>query len=120
MALKITERDVNGVSVVSLEGRIMLGEETGKLREKVKSLLAQGKKDIVLNLAGSSMIDSSGLGALVAAYSSAKEANANLRLSNLGARLNQVLQITKLYTVFEIFDTEEEAVRAAAKKASAG
>ncbi len=119
MALKIMQRDVEGVSVLSLDGRIMLGEETGTLREKVKGLLAQGKKDIVLNLGGASMIDSSGLGALVAAYSSAKSAGATLRLCNLRSRLNEVLQITKLYTVFEIFDTEEEALRAIAKKASA-
>jgi anti-sigma B factor antagonist len=119
MALKLTTRDVDGIAVVSLDGRLVLGEETSALRERVKSLLAQGKKDIVLNLGGVSVIDSSGLGALVAAYSSAKSAGAALGLSNPGSRLNELLQITKLYTIFEVSDTEAEAVRAMAKKASA-
>jgi anti-sigma B factor antagonist len=119
MALKITSREVDGVTVLSLEGRIVLGEETSALRENVKGLLADGKKNIVLNLTEVTMIDSSGLGALVSAYTSAKAGGASLRLSNLGPRLNELLQITKLYTVFEIFDTEADAVRGVAKKASA-
>ena len=119
MALKITQRDVEGVSVLSLEGRIVLGEETSSLREKVKSLLAEGKKSIVLNLSQVTLIDSSGIGTLVASYSSAKSAGASLRLCNLGARFNELLQITKLYTVFEVSGTEAEAVSAMAKRASA-
>ena len=119
MALKITQRDVDGVAVLALDGRVVLGEETSSLREKVKSLLAGGKKNIVLNFSGVTLIDSSGLGALVAAYSSAKSAGASLRLSNLGSRLNELLQITKLFTIFEVSDTEADAVRAIAKKVSA-
>jgi anti-sigma B factor antagonist len=119
MALKITNRDVDGVTVLVLDGRIVLGEETSALREKVKGLLAEGQKNIVLNLSNVTMIDSSGLGALVSAYTSAKAGGASLRLSNLGARLNELLQITKLFTIFEIFDTEADAVRGTAKKASA-
>jgi anti-sigma B factor antagonist len=119
MALKITNREVDGVAVLTLDGRIVLGEETSALREKVKSLLGEGNKNIVLNLSNVTLIDSSGLGALVAAYSSAKSGGASLRLCNLGSRFNELLQITKLYTVFEVSDTEADALRALTKKASA-
>ena len=119
MALKITTREVDGVAVLALDGRIVLGEETSSLREKVKSLLSEGKKKIVLDLKNVTLIDSSGLGALVAAYSSAKSGGASLRLSSLGTRPNEVLQITKLYTVFDISNTAEDAVRAMVMSASA-
>jgi anti-sigma B factor antagonist len=115
MALKITNREVDGVTVVALDGRIVLGEETTALREKVKSLLAEGKKKIVFNMNGVTQIDSSGLGALVAAYSSAKTGGASLRLSNLGSHSNQLLQMTRLLTVFEVSGTEAEAVRGFSK-----
>jgi anti-sigma B factor antagonist len=119
MALKMTNREVNGVVVLGLDGRVVLGEETSSLREKVKSLLAEGKKNIVLNLSNVTLIDSSGLGALVAAYSSAKSGGASLRLCNLGAKFNELLQITKLYTVFEVSETEADALSAMVNKASA-
>lgn len=119
MALKITTRDEDGVAVVNLEGRIVLGEETSALRQTVKGLLGEGKKIIILNLLFVTFIDSTGLGALVAAHSSAKSAGASLRLCDLGPRLSELLQITKLYTVFEIYDSEYEAFRALTK-ASAG
>ena len=115
MALKITNREVDGVTVVALDGRIVLGEETSALREKVKNLLAEGKKKIVFNMNGVTLIDSSGLGALVAAYSTAKSGGASLRLSNLGTHSNQLLQMTKLLTVFEVSGTEAEAVRGFSK-----
>jgi anti-sigma B factor antagonist len=115
VALKITNRDVNGVAVVSLDGRIVLGEETSALREEVKKLVSGGKKKVVLNMDKVTLIDSSGLGALVAAYSSAKTAGASLRLSNLGTRSNQLLQMTKLLTVFEVSNTEADAVRSFSK-----
>jgi anti-sigma B factor antagonist len=120
MALKITNREVDGVAVLALDGRIVLGEETLTLREKVKGLLAAGKKQLVLDLKNVTFIDSSGLGTLVAVHSSAKSGGASLRLCNLGSRSNELLQITKLYTVFEVSDTEADAVRALAKRASAG
>jgi anti-sigma B factor antagonist len=110
MALKLTNREVDGVAVLALDGRIVLGEETNALREKVKSLIAQGKKKLVLNMDKVTMIDSSGLGALVAAYSAAKSGGASLRLCNLGTHFNQLLQITKLLTVFDVSKTEAEAV----------
>jgi len=111
VALKITERDVNGVSVVSLDGRIVLGEESNSLREKVKSLLAAGKKKIVLNMSNVTYIDSAGLGTLVASHHSAKTQGSGLRLSNLGAKFQEVLQVTKLLTVFEVFDSETAAIQ---------
>jgi anti-sigma B factor antagonist len=119
MALKITHRTADGVAVLELDGRIVLGEETTAFRENVKSLLAMGKKNILLDLRNVTTIDSSGLGALVAAYSSSKSNGASLRLCNLGSRFNELLQITKLLTVFEVSSTEAEAVRAMAKTASA-
>jgi anti-sigma B factor antagonist len=118
MALKITNHEVNGVSVLALDGRIVLGEETSSLREKVKTLLGEGKKNIVLDLKNVTLIDSSGLGAMVTAYSSAKSGGASLRLCNLGARFNELLQITKLYTIFEVSNTEADAVSAMSKAAS--
>jgi anti-sigma B factor antagonist len=119
MALKMMNREVDGVAVVALDGRIVLGEETGALREKVRSLVAEGKKNLLLNLGNVTMIDSSGLGALVAAYSSAQAGGATLRLCNLGSQTNQLLQMTKLLTVFEVSNTEEDAVRSFPKAASA-
>jgi anti-sigma B factor antagonist len=119
MALKISNREVDGVAVLALDGRIVLGEETVALREKVKGLLGEGKKKIVLDLKNVSMIDSSGLGALVAAHSSAKSGGATLRLCNLGSRTNELLQMTRLVTVFEVSNSEAEAISAMSKSASA-
>jgi anti-sigma B factor antagonist len=110
MALKMTNREGNGVSVVALDGRIVIGEESNSLREKLKSLIADGKKKIVLNMDNIKYIDSTGLGTLVAAHCSAKTHGAFLRLCHLGSKFQEVLQITKLLTVFEVYDTEAAAV----------
>jgi anti-sigma B factor antagonist len=118
MVLKITDCVVGGVAVLTLEGRIVLGEETVRLREKVKGLVAAGKKRIVLNLKNVTMIDSSGLGALVTAHSSAQSSGAKLWLCNLGSRTNELLQMTRLLTVFEVFNSEADAVLAMSKTAS--
>jgi anti-sigma B factor antagonist len=115
VALKMTYREVDGVSVVALDGRIVLGEESNALREKVKSLIAEGKKKIVLNMANVTFIDSAGLGTLVAAHHSAKSQGAALKLAHLGAKFQEVLQITKLLTVFDVYNTEAEAVASFAK-----
>jgi anti-sigma B factor antagonist len=111
VALRMSERDVNGVTVLDIEGRIVLGEESNSFREKVKSLLAAGKKKIVLNLANVSYIDSAGLGTLVATYHSARSQGAILKLANLGAKFKEVLQVTKLMTVFDTYDSEGTAVQ---------
>jgi anti-sigma B factor antagonist len=102
--------DVDGVSVVALEGRIVLGEESNALREKIKGLLAEGKKKIVLNMANIKYIDSAGLGILVAAHVSAKTQGASVRLCHLGRKFHEVLQITKLLTIFDVYDTQAAAV----------
>ena len=115
VALKMTNREVDGVSVVALDGRIVLGEESNALREKVKSLIAEGKKKIVLNMDNITFIDSAGLGTLVAAHHSAKSQGASLRLCHLGSKFQEVLQITKLLTVFEVYNTEAEAVASFSK-----
>ena len=108
--MKMTNSEVDDVSVVKLDGRIILGEESNSLREKVKSLLAEGKKKIVLNMADVKYIDSSGLGALVAAHVSAKAQGASVRLCNLGQKFHDILQLTKLLTVFDVYETEAAAI----------
>jgi anti-sigma B factor antagonist len=110
VALKITTREVDGVTVVALDGRIVLGEESNALREKVKSLVAEGKKKIVLNMDNVTFIDSAGLGTLVASHHSAKGQGAALKLCHLGTKFQEVLQITKLMTIFDVYNTEAEAV----------
>jgi anti-sigma B factor antagonist len=110
MTLKMTDREVNGVSVVELDGRIVLGEESTSFREKLKSLIAEGKKKIVLNMADIKYIDSSGLGTMVAAHLSAKNRGASVRLCHLGQKFHEILQMTKLLTVFDVYDTEAAAI----------
>ena len=110
MSLKITDSIVDGVSVVSLTGRIVLGEESNALREELKRLVAGGSTKIILNMSEIDYIDSSGLGTLVAAHLSAKNAGASVRLCNLGHKFNEVMQLTKLITVFDVYDTEALAV----------
>ena len=115
MALKITDRVVDGTAVEVLEGRIVLGEESNSLREKVKSLLAAGQKRILLNMDNVSYIDSSGLGTLVAAHTSSRSQGAALKLCNLGSKFQEILQVTKLVTVFEVYPTEAEAIASFSK-----
>jgi len=115
VALKITTREVDGVTVAALDGRIVLGEESNALREKIKGLVAEGKKKIVLNMDNITFIDSAGLGTLVASHHSAKNQGASLRLCHLGAKFTEVLQITKLMTIFDVSNTEAEAVASFAK-----
>jgi anti-sigma B factor antagonist len=110
VALKMTTREVDGVSVLTLEGRIVLGEESNALREQVKSMLAAGKRKVVLNMAQVTYIDSAGLGTLVAAHHSARTQGATLKLSNLGKKFQEILQVTKLLTVFEVYDSEAAAI----------
>lgn len=111
MTLKMETRVVDGVTVVSCSGRIVFGEEANALRDTLKKLLA-GTKQIVLNLGGVSYIDSGGLGTLVGVYSSARASGADIKLTGLGQRLRDVLAITKLATVFEVYDTEQQTIAA--------
>ncbi len=111
MSLDMTTRQVDGVTVVSCTGRIVFGDEATALRDKLKNLLSSSKH-IVLNLSGVTYIDSGGLGTLVGVYSSARGAGADIKLTGLGQRIRDVLQITKLVTVFEAYDSEQQAVAA--------
>ena len=115
MALKMTQREVDGVTVVALDGRIVLGEESNALREKVKRLLADGKKKVVLNVDKIAFIDSAGLGVLVSSHHTAKKEGASLRLCHLDNKFRQLLQITKLLTLLDISNTEAEAVASFSK-----
>jgi anti-sigma B factor antagonist len=108
--LNIVDKQVGDVSVVVLKGRIVLGEESSALRERVKNLVSDGKKKIVLNMTNVTYIDSAGLGALVAAHVSAKKEGAVLLLSDLGTKFYEVMQVTRLLTVFNVFATEAEAI----------
>jgi len=109
MTLKIETRQADGVTIMSCQGRIVFGEEAAALRENLKRVLSSSRQ-IVLNLSGVSYIDSGGLGTLVGVYSSARASGAEIKLTGLRQRLRDVLQITKLVTVFEVYDTEQEAI----------
>jgi len=111
LIMDINNKEIDGVSVVALDGRIVLGEESNALRERVKALIAEGQKKIVLNMANVKYIDSAGLGILVAAHVSANKQGAALHLSNLGNKFHDVLQLTRLLTVFSVYDSEAEAIR---------
>ena len=110
MLLKMSARLSDGILVLDCSGRIVFGEETAALRETVKKLLTETRQ-IVLNLGGVTYIDSVGLGTLVALYSSARAAGGGVKLVNLTKQVGDVLQITKLLTVFEVYDNEQDAVR---------
>jgi anti-sigma B factor antagonist len=115
VALQMANREVDGVAVVTLDGRIVLGEESTALREKVKGLLAGGNKKIVLNVDKVNYIDSAGIGMLVAVYHAAKSHGASLALCHLRPHFEGMLKITKLLTVFDTYKTEADAVHSLAK-----
>lgn len=112
MSMKASVRQVEGVIVVDLSGRIKLGEGSSVLRETVKDLLSKGHKKILLNLGDISYIDSSGIGELVSAFTSVRNQGGELKLLNLTRKVHDLLQITKLYTVFDVKDDEAAAIRA--------
>jgi anti-sigma B factor antagonist len=100
---------VDGILVVDCSGRIVFGEESASLRDMVREVIAQNKK-VILNLSGVSYIDSGGLGTLVALYTSARNSGSSIKLANLTQRVGDLLQVTKLLTVFEVYDSEESAI----------
>lgn len=110
MALTVTSRPANRVTILDLNGRLILGEETANFRNNLKSLISTGQNRILLNMEGVSYIDSSGLGALVGAYTSVAATQGQLKLVKLPPKAKHLLQLTKLLTVFEIFEDEEAAV----------
>ena len=110
MALTIASREVDGVTVLDLSGRITLGEGSVQLREAVRDLISKGSKTILLNMGDVNYIDSSGLGELVSAYTTAKNQGAQVKLLNLTKKVKDVLQLTKLYTVFDVYEDEASAI----------
>jgi anti-sigma B factor antagonist len=110
MNVKVAISEISGVSVVALSGRIVLGEESSVLRDTVKKLVDSGKKKVVLDMSDVSYIDSAGLGMLVASYVSAKTQGAQVRLCALGQKFHEVLQITRLLTIFDVYDTQAQAI----------
>ena len=110
MALTIATREVDGVIVLDLSGRITLGEGSVQLRDAIRGLISKGSKNILLNLGDVNYIDSSGLGELVSAFTTAKNQQAEVKLLNLTKKVHDLLQLTKLYTVFDIKDDEASAI----------
>jgi anti-sigma B factor antagonist len=110
MSLKATSREIGGVTVVDLDGRITLGDGSTLLRDLIREKVNSGHKMLLLNLAGVNYIDSTGLGELVSGYRLVKAQNGELKLLNLNERVSDLLQITKLYTVFDIHNDEVKAV----------
>lgn len=109
MQLRLSTRTMDGVLIVDCGGRIVFGEESGYLRDTVKKLIAE-KHNIVLNLSGVNYIDSGGLGTLVALYTTAHNLGGSVKLANLTQRVGDLLQVTKLVTIFEVYDSEQKAV----------
>jgi anti-sigma B factor antagonist len=108
--MKATIRQVDSVIVIDISGRITLGEGCAQLRELIRDLLSKGNKQILLNLADVTYIDSSGIGELVSAFTAVSNQGGQLKLLNLTKKVHDLLQITKLYTVFDIHDDEAKGI----------
>lgn len=111
MALRIETKESGTVTVLTLTGRVTLGEESNQMRTSIKDLLAAGKKRLVLDLGGVSYIDSAGLGTLVAAYTSARNSGGDIKLANITEKFDELLSITKLLTVFSVYKSVDEALK---------
>jgi anti-sigma B factor antagonist len=111
MSIKTSIRNVENVAVIDLTGRVTLGEASGSLRDTIKDLVSKGDKNILLNLAGVTYIDSSGLGEIVGAFATVGNSGGRLKLLGLQQRVHDLMQLTKLYSVFEIFTDEPAAIR---------
>jgi anti-sigma B factor antagonist len=120
MSLKAEVRLAGDVSVVDLSGRLTLGEGSGLVRNTNKDLVTSGRKNILLNLKNVTYIDSAGLGELVGAYASVTNVGGNIKLLNVQSKVHDLLQVTKLYTVFAAFDDEPEALRTFSAAAASG
>ena len=116
MSLKINVRETADATILDMSGRISLGEALGELRDSIREALAGDQKNILLNLAEVSYIDSSGLGQLIGSYATVTNRGGQMKLLNLQKRVNDLMQITKLVTVFETYSNEEAALKSFAKK----
>jgi anti-sigma B factor antagonist len=113
--MKASNRQLDGVTVVDMSGRITLGEGSVVLRDTIRDLIGKGQKKILLNLGDVTYIDSSGIGELVSAFTAVRREGGELKLLNLTKKVHDLLQITKLYTVFDIKDDEAAAIKSFAK-----
>jgi anti-sigma B factor antagonist len=111
VSVKLTNRQVGDVTVIDAAGRITLGEGASTFRDAIRDLVAKGNKKLLINLSEVSYIDSSGIGEMVSGFTTVTNSGGQLKLVGLSKRVKDLLQITKLYTVFEAFDDETEAVR---------
>jgi anti-sigma B factor antagonist len=111
VSVKLSTRQVGNVTVIDVAGRITLGEGSSALRETLRDLVAKNHNKILLNLADVTYIDSSGIGELVSGYTTVTNTGGSLKLLNLNKRVKDLLQITKLYTVFEVHEDEAAAIR---------
>jgi anti-sigma B factor antagonist len=119
MALNIKTRQEGNVTILDLSGKITLGENTGILRDELRSLMAQGSKNIVLNMKDVGYVDSAGLGELVGAYTTAANQGGAVKLLHLQGKMRDLMQITKLHTIFPAFEDEQQAIQSFAAAASA-
>jgi len=110
VSFQATAREVGGVTIVDLSGRITLGEGSSKLRQMVRDLLAKNQRKILLNLGDINYIDSSGIGELVSGFTTVRSQGGELKLLQLTKKVHDLLQITRLYTVFEVHDNEQGAL----------
>jgi anti-sigma B factor antagonist len=113
--MQISERQVGDVTVLDLSGKLTLTDSAGRLKDKVNSLIFQGNKKVILNLGELSYMDSSGLGEIVACHTTVSRGGGKIGLANIGGRIKDLLVMTKLLTVFDCYDTEQEAVGAMAQ-----
>ena len=111
MSLTVSTRKSGAVTIIDLSGRITLGESTGTLRETVRKTLDEGSKNIVLNMGNVTYVDSAGLGELVGSFTSVSHAGGRLKLLNLQSKMKDLMQVTKLHTVFEVYENEAECVK---------
>jgi len=118
MSLAISVRHAKNVAIMDLSGRLTLGEPAGELRDTLKDMLAKGQKNILLNLADVKYIDSSGLGELVGGFATVGNRDGRLKLLNVQQRVHELMHITKLYSVFEVFSNEADAVKSFQDKAA--
>ena len=118
MQLKLIVRTVDDIVIVDCNGRIIFGEESADLRDTVKMVISQSKR-VILNLSGVTYIDSGGLGTLVALYTTARNNGGSIKLANLTQRVGDLLQVTKLVTIFDVHDSEEQALESYKKGAAA-
>ena len=111
MSMKTNTRQANGVTILDCSGRITLGEGSVMLKDVVRELLSKGQKKILINLGNVNYIDSSGIGELVSAFTTVRHQGGDLKLLNLTKKVHDLLQITKLYTVFDVKDDEAGAIK---------